>query len=69
MSDADIRNVVVVALAEDMGLLDERDRLRDLERDRLRDLEKAREMLILDIPAEKISKVMNIPLEMVKTLA
>jgi len=48
-----------------MGLLDER----DLERDRQRDLEKANEMLLLDIPAEKISKVMNIPLEMIKTMA
>ena len=69
LSETAIRNIIVVALAEDMGLFDERDRQRDLERDRQRDLEKAKEMLLLDIPVEKISKVMNIPLEMINTMA
>jgi len=61
LSDAAIKDMVVVALAEDMGLLDERDRQRDLE--------KAKKMLFLDIPAEKVAKAMELPLDMVEALA
>jgi len=38
-------------------------------RDQARDIEKAKKMLQLDIPAEKIAVAMELPLEMVKSLA
>ena len=61
LSDTAIKDIVIVALAEDMGLLDDRDQARDVEI--------AKKMLIFGDTVEKVSKIMNIPIEKVKTLA
>ena len=68
LSDAAIKDMVVVALAEDMGLLDERDLARDLERDLVRDLEKAKGMLADGEAPEKVSKWMGLPIDTVTAL-
>jgi len=84
LSDAAIKDMVVVALAEDMGLLEERDRARDLardlerdlardrardlERDLARDLEKAKGMLADGEAPEKVSKWMGLPIDTVTAL-
>jgi len=39
------------------------------ERDRGRDIEKAKKMLRLDIPAEKVAEAMELPIDMVRALA
>jgi len=65
LSDTAIKNIVVVALAEDMGLLDERDLARDLEKAKAI----ARNILQLGIPIEKVATATELPLEVVKTLA
>ena len=61
VNDTAIREVVVRALAEEGGWLKEHDQARDIE--------KAKKMLKLDIPAEKVAEAMELPLDMVKTLA
>jgi len=55
--------------AGEEGWLDERDKQRDKQRDEWRDIETAKKMLFFGDTAEKVSKIMNIPLEKVKTLA
>ena len=56
VSDTAIKEVVVKALAEEGGWLEERD------------LERARDMLLDGEPPEKVSKWMRLPLEKVKSL-
>ena len=65
VSDTAIKEVVVRALAVEGGWFNDR----DIERDRGRDIEKAKKMLRLDIPAEKVAEAMELPLDMVRTLA
>ena len=64
MTDADIRNIVVVALAEDMGLLDERDRQRDLEKAR----EIARGLKSKKVPWDIIMDTTSLSLQEVEAL-
>jgi len=61
LSDTAIKNIVIVALAEDMGLLDDHD------------LEKAKRIaknfLRLGRPVEEVAEATELPVEMVKALA
>ena len=61
LSDTAIKDMVVVALAEDMGLLKDR----DIEKAK----EIARNFLRLGRPIEEVAKATELPLDMVKTLA
>ena len=61
VSDTAIKEVVVRALAEEGGWFKERDQARDIE--------KAKKMLRLGDSVEKVADVMELPLDMVRTLA
>jgi len=60
LSDTAIKDMVVVALAEDMGLLDEHDRKRDIE--------KARKLIARGYSVKDVAEAMEIPLEIVEAL-
>jgi hypothetical protein len=60
VSDTAIREIVVRALAEEGGWLDDWGRKRDIE--------KAKKMLRDGEPAEKVASWMELPIEMIKTL-
>jgi len=64
LSDTAIKDIVVVALAEDMGLLDERDRQRDFEKAR----EIARGLKRKNYPLGDISETTGLPLQEVEAL-
>ena len=65
LSDTAIKDMVVVALAEDMGLLDKRDFERDLEKAK----SIAKNFLRLGRPVEEVATATELPPDMVKTLA
>jgi len=63
--DAAMKELILKALIIEGGWLEDHLKERDIERD----LEKAKNLLLMDVPAEKIAEAMELPLDMVKTLA
>jgi len=61
MSDSEMKERIWKALIVDDGWLE--DQLKE------RDIEKAKNFLLMDVPAEKVAEAMGLPLDMVKTLA
>ena len=64
LSDTAIKDMVVVALAEDMGLLDERDKQRDLEKAK----EIARNLKIKKFPLSDISESTGLSIQEIEAL-